>query len=115
MIDLLSRAGGSVLARWLLLGQAVQRAEPPYEVDGMDTDHLAVGEQLGQRAQGNTVGGIVEGGREHGVVGDLEIHLLQPNASPKLTMLAGANCPRSILSVMESNSMCGRKYICFPK
>src|SRR5262245_16039547 len=43
------------------------------------------------------------------------IHLVNPNASPKLTMLAGANCPRNLRSVMELNSMCGRKYRRGPK
>src|SRR5262245_5188650 len=41
----------------------------------------------------------------------LKSYLRKPNASPKVTMSAGANCPRSLRSVMELNSICGRIYM----
>ena len=49
----------------LLLGQAVQRPEPPHQIDRVDADHRAVGEQLGQDAQRPAVVRVVERRHQH--------------------------------------------------
>src|SRR5919204_348134 len=36
----------------LLLRQAVQRSESPNEIDGVDTDDATIGEEVGERVQG---------------------------------------------------------------
>src|SRR5262245_18877653 len=106
-------AGGSVLARRLLLGQAVQRAELPHEVDGMDTDHLAVGEQLGQCAQGHAVGGVVEGGHEHGVVGDVEIGVAGGQSESRWGQTSQVASWRSHSAGMRNPSSAGAETIFF--
>ena len=50
------RAGG------LLLRQAVNGAESPDQIDRMDSDHGAAGEQIAQDSQRHAVIGIVERG-----------------------------------------------------
>ena len=45
----------------------------------------------------------------------LEIHLRKTNAIPKLTVAPRGACSRSLRSVMELNSMCGRIYMRRPK
>ena len=57
----------------LLLRQAVQRAEAEDEVDAVNADDLAVGEELGQGIEGDAVGRIVERRNEHEAVGDVEV------------------------------------------
>jgi len=57
----------------LLLGQAVQRAQAPDEVDGVDAGHRAVGDEIGEQADGGPIRRIVEGGHDHGRIGDVEV------------------------------------------
>ncbi len=59
--------------RGLLLGQAVEGAEAPDEVDGVDADDFAGGEAAGDGVEGVAVVGVVEGGDEDEVVGDVEV------------------------------------------
>ena len=47
-----------------LLGEAVEGAEAPDEVDGVDADDVAVGEATGDDVEGVAVVGVVEGGDE---------------------------------------------------
>ena len=51
----------------------MQGAEAEDEVDAVDADDLAIGEQLGQGIEGDAVGRIVERRNEHDSVGDVEI------------------------------------------
>jgi len=44
------------LAGWLLLGQAVKRAQAQYQVDAVDADDLAIGEQARQGINRHAVG-----------------------------------------------------------
>jgi hypothetical protein len=57
----------------LLLGHAMECAEAPDEVDGVDADDLAAGEEFGERVESDAVVGIVEGGDEDEAVGDVEV------------------------------------------
>ena len=56
-----------------LLGEAVEGAEAPDEVDGVDADDFAVGEAGGDGVEGVAVVGVVEGGDEDEPVGDVEV------------------------------------------
>ena len=56
-----------------LLGEAVEGAEAPDEVDGVDADDLAGGEAGGDDVEGEAVVGVVEGGDEDEAVGDVEV------------------------------------------
>ena len=51
-----SRAGGRrrrpPAGRWPLLRQTVDRAEPPYEIDGVNADDLPARKQIAQDAEG---------------------------------------------------------------
>ena len=60
-------------ARGLLLRQAMERSQAEDEVDAVDADDLAAGEELGQGVQGDAVGGIVEGRDQDEAVGDVEV------------------------------------------
>ena len=51
----------------------MHRAEAPDQIDGMDADDLAVGEEAGQGVQSDAVGRVVEGRDEHEAVGDVEV------------------------------------------
>ena len=62
-----------IVSCWLLLGEAVEGAEAPDEVDGVDADDLAGGEAGGDGVEGDAVVGVVEGGDEDERVGDGEV------------------------------------------
>src|ERR1700676_3669638 len=65
---------GSRLERGgLLLGHAVEGAEAPDQVDGVDADDFAGGEKLAQDLQRYTVVGVVEGGHQDQAVGYVEV------------------------------------------
>ena len=51
----------------------MEGAEAPDEIDGVDADDVAVGEAGSDGVEGVTVVGIVEGGDEDEVVGDVEV------------------------------------------
>ena len=55
-------------ARGLLLRHAVERAEAPDQIDGVDADHRAGREQRGQHLQRDAVVRVVEGRHQHGAV-----------------------------------------------
>ena len=55
------------------MGEAVEGAEAPDEVDGVDADDFAVGEAGGDDVEGVAVVGVVEGGDEDQAVGDVEV------------------------------------------
>src|SRR5512135_550678 len=57
----------------LLLRKAVDRAEAEDEVDGVDADDPAVGEERGQGVERLAVGRVIEGRDEHQAVGDVEV------------------------------------------
>ena len=59
----------------LLLGEAVEGAEAPDQVDGVDADDLAVGEATGDDVEGVAVVAVVEGGDEDERVGDVEVRV----------------------------------------
>src|SRR6185437_17091300 len=52
---------------------AVEGAESPDQVDGVDTDHLAGGEETGEDVERVAVAPVVERGYEHHIVGDIEV------------------------------------------
>src|ERR1700730_6283108 len=57
----------------LLLGEAVEGAQAPDEVYGVDADDLAVGEAARDDVEGVAVVAVVEGGDEDERVGDVEV------------------------------------------
>src|ERR1035438_1137780 len=57
----------------LLLGEAVEGAEAPDEVNGVDADDFACGEAGGDDVEGAAVVRIVEGGDDDERVGDVEV------------------------------------------
>jgi len=57
----------------LLLGEAVEGAESPDEVDGVDADDVASGKAGGDGVEGDAVLRVVEGGDEDERVGDVEV------------------------------------------
>src|SRR5579859_3617893 len=61
------RSGG------LLLGEAVEGAQAPDQVDGVDADDFARGEAGGDDVEGVAVVRVVEGGDEDERVGDVEV------------------------------------------
>src|SRR6059058_6062218 len=58
---------------WLLLGQAMQRAQPPHQIHCVNPDHRPVAEQLGEQPKRSAVVRIVERGHENRAIGDVEI------------------------------------------
>src|SRR5205809_573961 len=56
---------------WLLLRQAMQRAEAPDEVDGVDAHDGAAGEQVCQDPKGMTIAGIIECRHKYAIVGNV--------------------------------------------
>ena len=58
-----------------LLRHAVQRAETPDQIDAVDADNLAVGEQFGERSECNAVRRVVEGRHDHDPVRDVEVRV----------------------------------------
>jgi len=56
-----------------LLGEAVEGAQAPDQVDGVDADYFAVGEAAGDDVEGVAVVAVVEGGDEDERVGDVEV------------------------------------------
>ena len=74
LMEARSGGGGQVLRSCgLLLGHAVERAEAPDEVGAVDAGDGAVGEAVGEGVEGDAVVGVVEGGDEDEVVGDVEV------------------------------------------
>jgi len=59
--------------RRLLLGQAMEGAEAPDEVHGVNADDRAIGKQFRQRAKRDAVFRIVEGRDQHCRVGDIKV------------------------------------------
>jgi hypothetical protein len=57
----------------LLLGEAVEGAQAPDEVDGVDAYDFAGGEAVGDDVEGVAVLAVVEGGDEDEAVGDVEV------------------------------------------
>ena len=55
------------------MGHAVEGTEAEYEVGGGDADDLAVGKELGEFVEGEAIFGVVEGGYEYQLVGDVEV------------------------------------------
>ena len=72
---------GNSAAR-LLLREAMQGPQPQHEVDGMDADDVAIGEEVGERVEGFAVGGVVEGRDEDGPIGDVEIRVAGRQPQP---------------------------------
>src|SRR5277367_1089618 len=56
-----------------LLGEAVEGAEAPDQVDGVDADDFAGGEAAGDDVEGVAVLAVVEGGDEDEIVRDVEV------------------------------------------
>ena len=54
--------------RWLFVSETVEGPETPDEVHGVYADHRTVAKKLCERAQGDAVIRIVEGGRQDGSV-----------------------------------------------
>ena len=79
---------------WLLLRQAVQRAQSPHQIDGVNADHLAAREQAGQDVQCVAVVGIVERRHQHAVVGDIEVGVTRRQALALENRLAPASAIR---------------------
>src|ERR1035437_5022884 len=61
------------ILRGFLLGEAVEGAEAPDQVDGVDADDFAVGEAGGDDVERAAVIRIIEGGDQDQVVGDVEV------------------------------------------
>ncbi len=57
----------------LLLGHAVEGAEAPDQIDGVDADDIAIREERGEGVEGDAVVWIMEGGHEDEAVGNVEI------------------------------------------
>src|ERR1017187_6801706 len=57
----------------LLLGEAMEGAEAPDEVDGVDADDFAGGKAGGDDVEGVAILRIIEGGDEDERVGDVEV------------------------------------------
>ncbi len=57
----------------MLHGHAVQGPEAEHQVAGIDSDHFAAGEELGQGVQCHAVHGVVEDWNKNQPVGDIEI------------------------------------------
>ena len=51
----------------------MQRAQAEDQIDAVDADNLAVGEELGQGVERNAIGGVVERGNQNEAVGDVEV------------------------------------------
>ncbi len=62
-----------------LLTHAVQSAKTPYQVDGMNSDHLVPGKTLGQNRQCDTVIAVIECRHQHHLVADKEIRIGRRN------------------------------------
>src|SRR5947208_4505965 len=60
---------------WLLLSQAVQRPQPPHQIDSMDPNDWAIADQFGEQPERSTVVRIIERRHENHVVGDVEIRI----------------------------------------
>ena len=75
MVDSTSGGGATLEGRscGLLLGEAVEGAQAPDEVDGVDADDFAIGEAAGYDVEGVAVVAVVEGGDEDERVGDVEV------------------------------------------
>src|SRR5437667_11754202 len=58
---------------WLLLGQAMQGAQPPHQIHCVNPDHRPVAEQLGEQPKRSAVVRIGERGHENRAIGDVEI------------------------------------------
>src|SRR6185437_11215823 len=64
----------------LLLREAVQRAESPDQIDGVDADDFAIGEAAGDDVEGVAVVGIVESGDEYQAIRDVEVGIARREA-----------------------------------
>jgi hypothetical protein len=51
----------------------MQRAEAPYEIDGMNANDRPIRKQLGEGTQGDAIFGIVECWDEHRSIRDIEV------------------------------------------
>src|SRR2546425_6990427 len=60
---------------WLLLSQAVQRPQPPHQIDSMDPNDWAIADQFGEQPERSTIVRIIERRHENHVVGDVEIRI----------------------------------------
>src|SRR5213080_1416083 len=60
---------------WLLLSLAVQRPQPPHQIDSMDPNDWAIADQFGEQPERSTVVRIIERRHENHVVGDVEIRI----------------------------------------
>lgn len=56
-----------------LLGHAMECAEAPDQVYGVDADDFACGKAGGDDVEGMAVVGVVEGGDQNEVIGDVEV------------------------------------------
>src|SRR5690606_17777948 len=65
---------------YLLLRQAVQRAQSPHEVNTVYAHHLVLRHQLGQRGECNPIVRIVERGHYHHTVRDVEVRVARRQA-----------------------------------
>ena len=70
-------AFSNFLAQWpslrLLLRKAMQGAKTEDQIDTVNSNDMAVGEEFGQGVQGDAIGGIVEGRNQNEPVGDVEV------------------------------------------
>src|ERR1700683_4531478 len=62
-------------ARRLLLCQAMNGAESPDQINGMDSNYRACGEQIAENAESYTVPRIVECGHQHGRIRNVEVRV----------------------------------------
>src|SRR5213080_2963924 len=60
---------------WLLLGQAMQGAQPPHQIHCVNPDHRPVAEQLGEQPERDPIVRIIERRHQHGAVRDVEIRV----------------------------------------
>ena len=62
-----------LLGRRLLLGHAVDRPESPDQISTVNSNHFAVGKDVGQNVERNTIIWIVEDRHQHNSISDIEI------------------------------------------
>ena len=67
----------------------MERAQPPHQVEGVDADDRPVGDELAEDAEGDAIGGIVEGGPQGGGVADVEVGVAGREPLPGEDLYAG--------------------------
>ena len=87
----------------------MDRAESPDQVTAINSDHLALREQVGQNIEGNAVVRVIEHRNQYQSIGDVEVGITGGQSPARETITGAGMGSSTIARARPSRSVAARK------